>query len=323
MGLLGFLYSQLLVTSVYPTTSCAGQTIIVTGSNSGLGKEAARHFARLGASKVILAVRNMKAGEAAKYDIENTTRCNAAVIEVWPLDLASYQSVKSFATRASDLPRLDILLENAGITTNNWEIIKGIGHERTIAINVISTFFLAILMLPKLKSSAKDFGIQPRLTIVSSEFHGRTKFPEWKEPNTFDALNEPSKISFSERYPTSKLLEILLLRQIAPAIEGSGVILNALTPGLCHSELTREVNSFLTIFKFFFTRSTEIGSRTLVISAMAGVESHGKYMRNGKVDDTARSPFVRSNDGEKASEKVWEELRTILESIQPGVTGNL
>ncbi|TVY16269.1 Short chain dehydrogenase sol3 [Lachnellula arida] len=323
MGMLEFLYSQLLVTPVYPTTSCAGQTIIVTGSNSGLGKEAARHFARLGASKIILAVRNIKAGEAAKYDIENTTRCNAAVIEVWPLDLASYQSIKLFATRASDLPRLDILLENAGIATHDWEIVQGIGHERTIAINVISTFFLAILMLPKLKSSAKEFGIQPRLTIVSSEVHAWTKFPEWKAPNTFDALNKQSKTTFSERYPTSKLLEILLLRKIAPALEGSGVILNALSPGLCHSELAREGNPFLTFLKFFFARTTEMGSRTLVIAAMAGSESHGNYMHNGKVENTALSPFVRSNDGEKASEKVWDELSTILESIQPGVTGNL
>lgn len=321
MGILGFLHSQLLVTPVHPTTSCEGQTIIVTGSNCGLGKEAARHFARLGASKVILAVRNTKAGEAAKYDIENTTKCNPAVIEVWPLDLASYGSIKLFADRASKLPRVDVLLENAGIATNKWEIVQR--HERTIAINVISTFYLAMAMLPKLISSAKEFGIQPRLTIVSSEVHSWAKFPEWKEPSIFNALDDQSMGTFPERYPTSKLLGLLAIRKIAPELEGSGVILNALNPGLCHSQLAREGNAFLTVMKFFFARTTEIGSRTLVASAMAGPESHGKYMYDEKVDDTALSSFVTSEDGRKASEKVWKELSSILESIQLGITAVL
>lgn len=87
---MGFLYSQLFVRPVYPTRSFAGETVIVTGSNVGLGKEAARHFARLGASKLILAVRNIEAGEEAKKDIESTTNCGKSVIEVWSLDLSSY-----------------------------------------------------------------------------------------------------------------------------------------------------------------------------------------------------------------------------------------
>jgi NAD(P)-dependent dehydrogenase (short-subunit alcohol dehydrogenase family) len=87
---MGFLYSQLFVRPQYPTKSFAGQTVIVTGSNVGLGKEAARHIARLGVSKLILAVRNVDAGEEAKGDIESTTNCGKMVIEVWQLDLSSY-----------------------------------------------------------------------------------------------------------------------------------------------------------------------------------------------------------------------------------------
>jgi retinol dehydrogenase-12 len=55
-----------------------------------------------------------------------------------------------------------------------------------------------MLILPKLKSTARKFGVQPRLTVVSTEVHGWTKFPEWKEPNIFDALNDPSKGKLSE-----------------------------------------------------------------------------------------------------------------------------
>ncbi|KAI9861852.1 MAG: hypothetical protein M1824_001963 [Vezdaea acicularis] len=318
---MGFLYSQFFVTPTYPTTSFAGQTVIVTGSNVGLGKEAARHFARLGASKIILAVRNIKAGEEAKRNIETSTKCDASVIEVWSLDLCSYDSVKSFADRASNLPRLDVLLENAGVATRNFAVAAG--HERTITVNVISTFLLLLLMLPKLKSSAKEFGTKPRLIVVSSEVHARTEFPEWKAPSTFDALDNEPSARMSERYPTSKLLEVLTVRQIAPKLEGSGVILNMLSPGFCHSELSRDAGLFLTIMKLFLARSTEVGSRTLVAAAVAGEESHGKYMVDGQVNDGVLSNFVKSEDGRKASEKVWKELSEILESIQPGVTNNL
>ena len=167
---MGFLYSQFLVTPAYPTKSIAGQTVIVTGSNTGLGKEAARHLTRLGAAKVILAVRNTKAGEEAKADIEKSTSCAAGTVEVWDLDLASYASVKAFAERASKLPRLDVLLENAGVAT--YKFAEAEGHERTITVNVISTFLLALLLLPKLKATARQFKTEPRLCIVTSEVHG-------------------------------------------------------------------------------------------------------------------------------------------------------
>ncbi|TVY75917.1 Short chain dehydrogenase sol3 [Lachnellula suecica] len=215
---LSFFHSQLLVTPEYPSSCFAGQTIIVAGSNTGLGKEAARHFARLGASKIILAVRNSAAGEAAKRDIESSTNCGAKVLEVWPLDLASYASIKAFADRASALPRLD-------------------GHERMVQINVISTFYLALLMLRKLQASAKTFGIKPRLTIVTSDMHAMTTFPEWKEVDVFAALDDEKKARLSERYPTSKLLEILVVREVAPLLEGTALFLIWSIPGSVNRSL--------------------------------------------------------------------------------------
>ncbi|KIW31656.1 uncharacterized protein PV07_03268 [Cladophialophora immunda] len=318
---MGFLYSQLFIKPAYPKRSFAGETVIVTGSNTGLGKEAARHIARLGASKLILAVRNTKAGEAAKKDIEKTTKCSSDVIEVWELDLASYGSVKAFAERASKLSRIDVLLENAGIATHNYNQAEG--HERTITVNVISTFLLALLLLPKLKSTAKEFKTNPRLIIVSSEVHGWSKFEEWKEPHIFETLDAEKTAKMKERYQTSKLLEVLTVRQIAPKLVGSGVILNCLNPGLCHSELAREGSFVLEVLKFFLARSTEVGSRTLVAAAEAGMESHGKYMSDAKVNEGQLSAFVRSEDGGAAGKKVWVELSDILEKIQPGVTQNV
>lgn len=90
--LTGFLprlfYTQFFVTPQYPTTGCTGKTIIVTGANTGLGKEAARHFTRLNAEKLIIACRNTEKGEAAKRDIEASTQ-RSGVIEVWQLGMCS------------------------------------------------------------------------------------------------------------------------------------------------------------------------------------------------------------------------------------------
>lgn len=113
-----FLYSQLVksYSIPYPTGSFEGKTIIITGGNSGLGKEAARHYARLGASRLILAVRDLDKGHNAKREIESSTQCVASVIQVWKLDMASYASVRKFAARVcNELDRVDIFHANAGV----------------------------------------------------------------------------------------------------------------------------------------------------------------------------------------------------------------
>jgi NAD(P)-dependent dehydrogenase (short-subunit alcohol dehydrogenase family) len=77
-----FLKSQLFFRLPYPTSNFGGQTVVVTGSNTGLGLEAARHIVRLGADKVILAVRNTSKGEAAAQDILASTKARKNVVEV-------------------------------------------------------------------------------------------------------------------------------------------------------------------------------------------------------------------------------------------------
>jgi len=117
---LSLLYSQFFVRLPSPQKSFKDQTIIISGSNTGLGLEAARHIVDLGAEKVILAVRDVEKGKEAKRSIENSTG-RKEVIEVWSLDLSSYASVKTFVSKAESLPRIDALLENAGIMTKEFK----------------------------------------------------------------------------------------------------------------------------------------------------------------------------------------------------------
>lgn len=192
-----FLYSQLLVTPSYPTASFAGQVAIVTGSNTGLGLEAARHIVRLGAEKVILAVRNTSKGETAKQSIEESTQ-RSGVVEVWSLDLSSYESVKQFAKRAQSLQRLDLLLENAGMMQNSFTTTEQ--DESTVTTNVTSTFLMALLVLPKLQETAQRFNTLPRLTIVASDVHFITKFKERTAERIFDELNNEKSADMPDRY---------------------------------------------------------------------------------------------------------------------------
>lgn len=73
--------------------------------------------------------------------------------------------------------------------------------------------------------------------------------------------------------------------------------------------------------KLLLARKTDVGARTLVAAASAGEESHGQYMSVCAVK--APSPFVRSEEGAKVQARVWNELKDILEKIQPGVTSNI
>ncbi len=323
---MSFIYSQLFASLPSPTYDYTGKTVIVTGSNVGLGKEAARHFTRLGAATVILAVRSIEKGEAAKRDIESSTG-KQNVVKVMQLDMSSYQSVLDFASKASqELDRIDVALLNAGVARGEWELAEG--EESTITVNVIATFLLAFALLPKLKETASKFNTRPNLTIVSSEVHAWAAFEERKAPDgqIFKTLStKPEKMAgvMEERYQVSKLLEVLTIRAMADRKSSTQipVTINNVNPGLCHSELARESGWGLAILKFFLARSTELGSRNLVHAASLGPESHGQYIADCVVAQPSR--YVLSQEGWRDQQRVWDELVAKLEGIKEGVTSNL
>lgn len=318
---MGFLYSQFLVTPTYPTQDFAGQTVLITGANVGLGLEAARHITRLGAARVILGVRNVAAGKEAKEDIEKSTG-RPGVCEVWEIDLASHASVLAFAERISKLPKLDAAILNAAIATTQFSTAEG--YERSVTVNVINTLFLGLLLLPTLKATRqKNPSRTPRLTFIVSEVHAWVDFTEWKEDEPMKFISDETNAKMHDRYPLSKLLQVLLVQELAGRVPGSEVIVNMVNPGFCHSQLTREGGWKLTLMKMVLARSTEVGSRTLVAGAAAGLESHGAYMTDGHVENTAFSPFVRSDEGRQAREKLWAELSSILEGVHPGIMQNV
>jgi retinol dehydrogenase-12 len=317
-----FIYRQWTFTPPPQTQSYANQVVIVTGSNVGLGFEAARRITANGAAKVILAVRSLSKGEEAKKEIESSTK-TTGVVEVWQLDLADYDSVKKFAAKANKLDRLDVLLNNAGVSTQNWTVSDG--EEITIKVNVISTFLLSFLVLPKLRETAKKYQVTPHLTIVTSEVHFFAAYNErkYKDEPLFDVLSNEKKSSKMDRYNVSKLLEVLGVRELVQKVGPDyPVIINMVNPGFCHSALMREVGFAQYIMKFLFgARTTEVGGRTLVNAASFSQDSHGQYLGDCRVTEPAN--FVTSAEGVEEQTRLWSDLVTVLEKIQPGILKNL
>jgi len=211
-----FLYNsirtQIFAAPPPPTQSFSGQTVIVTGANTGLGAAAVEHFVRLDAARVILTTRDLQKGEDAQTRIEKATG-KTGVIEVWQLDLSSAKSIKEFAQRAErELERLNVLLENAGVGTEKFvrvgdEVTEGtgIGTETVLAVNVVGTFHLAVLLLPLLQRSSTSTTHPSRLCVVSSDLHFLAdEFPQRKSSDILAELDKEHKTgSGFERYSYS------------------------------------------------------------------------------------------------------------------------
>ena len=197
MGIFSDLHTQVFFKPPVPTADFSGKTIIVTGANVGLGKEASQHFVRLNAHKVILSVRSIEKGEAAKAEIESETK-RPGVVEVYELDYSSYASVKAFAAKVAELDRVDIAVLNAGVATEQFEVSED--NENTITVNVVSTALLTLLLLPVLRSSASKYNIEPVISVVGSGIHGWTSFPERKTPNSLATLNNQKTADMKDRY---------------------------------------------------------------------------------------------------------------------------
>lgn len=194
-----------------PDASFEGRTIIVTGANVGLGQEAAAHFVRLGAARVVATARSKSKCESTKAAIE-TLSGKTGVVEAWELEYSNYESVKQFCHRVdTELERLDAVVLNASIATQNFEVAEG--DENSITVNVISTSLLAALLLPVLRRSAAKYSTDNTLNVVSSEVNTWAKFPERNEDKIFASMSDPNTKTMAERYDIQTHLSFLRSRE--------------------------------------------------------------------------------------------------------------
>ncbi|KAJ3958395.1 hypothetical protein N0V92_005037 [Colletotrichum tropicale] len=207
-----------------PNTSLSGKTAIITGGNTGLGYEAAVQLLGLKLSHLVLAVRSLDRGEDAAAKLRK--QHPGATIDVWQLDMNSYDSIQAFARRAeSHLSRIDIVILNAGIMKMSFSKNPSTGHEETLQVNYLSTVLLAILLLPVLKAKRKPNGDPAHLTIVNAALTLAASFPNRDAKPLLPSFDDPKTFS-SETYNSSKLLAHMFLWKLSGIVSADDVIVN-------------------------------------------------------------------------------------------------
>lgn len=284
-----------------------GKTILITGATSGLGFEAALKFLQQGVTSLIISSRDQTRGHQTKLELELRTG-RRGVVEVYPLDMSSFQSVVEFAScinseLLSSGRKLDVVVLNAGVMHRGF-VRSEDGWEDTLQVNTLSTASLAELLYPTLqrhRSSSNEVLAEsdvPHLVIVSSGTALRVKQKDLPPPSFSSSSSHPlldylSQPSTRKKYAISKLLIEYVSRSMADQTinpnGGLDVIINTVKPGLCASALGRQYTAHwyerwaVGMFNWLFARTAEAGGRVLVSACVQGYESHGRMWKGDEL----------------------------------------
>ncbi|NWT37033.1 RDH12 dehydrogenase, partial [Chroicocephalus maculipennis] len=242
------------------TARLEGKVAIITGANTGIGKETARDLARRG--KVIVACRDIAKAEAAASEIRAETGNQQVIVK--KLDLADTKSIREFAEKfLAEEKELHILINNAGVMLCPYSKTAD-GFEMHLGVNHLGHFLLTFLLLECLKRSAPA-----RIVNVSSLAHhgGRIRFHD---------LHGEKSYNRGLAYCHSKLANVLFTRELAKRLQGKSqrrveFTANALHPGSVHSELVRHSFVMMCLWKIFsfFLKTPQEGAQTSVYCAVA------------------------------------------------------
>lgn len=270
-----------------------GETFLVTGGTSGIGRVAARVLADRGGEVLIVGSTEPK-GETAARELREETGGEVSFLQA---DLAQAGEVRALAEAVRDrLDKLDVLVNNAGIIPGDHETAPD-GLERTAAVNVRAPYLLTVELAPLL---ARADG--PRIVNTTSEAHrdGRADV---------DYLADPGDdYSWWRVYATTKLADLALTLEQAKRLEGTGIGAHAYHPGYVpgtrlmdgipwYARLGNRLASYL---PWPPTRTTEAGGADLAaVCADPRFEGQtGLYVDRGKVatpDERARDPTFRTD----------------------------
>jgi NAD(P)-dependent dehydrogenase (short-subunit alcohol dehydrogenase family) len=230
-----------------------GNVCVVTGASGAVGRATVAELARRGATVVMLC-RTREHGERAREELGFGDR-----LEVVQADLASQADVRRAAGEiAARHPQLHALVNNAGIMLRHREETAD-GVERTFATNYLGHFLLTQLLLDRLKAGAPS-----RIVNVAS-MTGRYAID-------FDDLEQRRKYSVMSAGSQSKLALVLFTVELARRLEGSGVLVNAMHPGLVKSGVTRDLSPAMRVLLRLISGKPEKGARVAVhLAADTGV----------------------------------------------------
>jgi NAD(P)-dependent dehydrogenase (short-subunit alcohol dehydrogenase family) len=283
----------------------SGKVVVITGGNAGIGKEAAVGLASLGA-RVVITSRNEERGRAARDEV--VERSGNPEVDVMLLDLASFRSIRSFASAVlAEHDRLDVLVNNAGLILRRRTETED-GFEATFGINHIGHFLLTDLLLDRLKA-----GAPARIVVVASRAHKGAR-----RGLDFDDLQaEHRRYRWMDAYNKSKLANIYFARELARRLDGTGVTVNVLHPGFVRSEFGRggdlgALYGFGIKLGAPFAINSERGARTTIyLASSPEVEAvTGAYFFKCKP-----APISKAAQDDDAARRLWDETERMVSSV--------
>lgn len=290
-----------------------GRTVLVTGANSGIGKETAAALAATGA-RVVITARDPAKGEAAREELARRGGDGAGAVEVLPLDLASFASVRAAARAFLDThDRLDVLVANAGVILAERRVTED-GHETQFQVNHLGHFLLVHLLRGVLTASAPA-----RVVVVASRAHRAAR-----RGLDFDDLESARRYRPFAVYCRTKLMNVLFTRELARRLAGTGVTANAVHPGYVASGFGRDgdtgrLGELAMMLGRPFAISPQAGARTSVyVASSPEVEGlTGLYFE--RCTPVPPAPAARDD---AAAARLWEvSARLTGADDRPGGAG--
>lgn len=255
-----------------------GRVCLITGADSGIGKEAAVEIAALGASLTIVS-RDKASGESALAEIKQRSRSQDVALMI--AEFASLASVRKLAEEFSAThDKLHVLVNNAG-ALNGGRRITSDGHEMTFGVNHLAPFLLTTLLLDLLKASAPS-----RIITTSSHSHTRATIH-------FDDLNAERKYGSMgmTAYGHSKLANLLFSYELARRLDGTGVTSNALHPGIVKTGFGRTSGGlYQPLIKVFHALGSPF---PFLLSPAKGAETTVYLASSPEVETTTGKYFVK------------------------------
>ena len=294
-----------------------GATFFITGANTGIGFEAAKAIAGKG-GRVLLGCRNQEKGEAALARIREAFA--QADVELVRIDLADLASIRAAAAVVLQEPRLDVLINNAGVMWNPRTLTKD-GFESQFGINHLGHFALTGLLLPKLLKTPDS-----RIVNISSNGHRQGNHDLY-----WDDLNAEQSYSRAGRYFASKLANLLFTYELDRRLKarGASTIAVAAHPGGANTELARHITGFwgvvlwlLTPIILLFANTAEQGAWPTELAATHPRVQSGQYFGpDGRGEMSGKARQVDSSEASKDPKKakrLWD-LSIELTGVDPGI----
>ena len=269
------------------------KTIIVTGSNSGIGKEAALNLAKSGHRVLMLCRDGEKSEQAQKEIITQSSNENVFLISV---DLSDHLSIRSAVEQIkSQYQEIDVLVNNAGLYKVKREETAG-GIEMTFAVNFLAPFMLSQMLLDNLEASGNG-----RIVNVVSELFKNGSID-------FENLMLKTVYKAGDAYANSKLASVLCGVELAKRTRNKGITVNALHPGVLATNSFRDYPNFIMKFINLFLENPQKGGERIAYLATSDEvkEISGRYFY--KTEE--RKIDISAQESDK-TEKLWliaEEL---------------